>query len=160
MYNRTGVCQAYQCSSSLSKFGCSGLKTNTTPLTSRAIAGQQASYFKSPLQSHISTSTFIPLRPPPPLIGNSNSTIRTPLVGWQLPPNVSVASDKKLQIVVFPLYKQNIFKNETTGIGIHVDDFYACDCNRNFTGHAEGKKRESYALKFNQKYNNIIIRRV
>jgi len=62
--------KSYHESSSLSWLGWSGLYTNTAPLASRAIAGQHDSNFLSPLQSHISTSTFLH-----PLGEVSNSSI-------------------------------------------------------------------------------------
>ena len=55
-----------------------------------------------PLQSQSSTSALKVL----PLVGfspsDSNSRIRTPCVGWYSPPELSVASARKLEIQVLP----------------------------------------------------------
>ena len=102
-------------SSSLSCSGWSGLYTSSTPVASLQNTGQQLSklcrwqhtaqppclcvlhngmYLWSPLQSHNSTSALngFPVSGSTPL--DSNSSIRTPCVGWYSPPELSVASPR------------------------------------------------------------------
>ena len=88
-------------------------------------------YFWSPLTSHSSTSQLA-VRPPPSGIPfTSNSRIRAPCVAWYSPPDVSVASDRKLATTVFPLYNEKQYN--TMYFTVIIDDPWgehsSCMCN-------------------------------